>query len=157
MRSLLLLIALSSSVAFGATLEMEALDYSDCLRWHMTSDTGGSESESYKIALEVARRHHNFLVFSASSTTRSGKVIEKFGACTYEQDPSKSKFYCISNQDYPFAGATFMSKGYAPLRCISGCSKVTPALIVQDFASDEEFSKSKSFRASKFRRVCKAR
>jgi hypothetical protein len=166
MRILVLAILLAVSVSVpAAVLDLESFDYAKCLRWSMSSDTGGPISSSvlsYSNAL--ARRKPSQDIFSA--TAKNGdSYIEKFGVCTYENLGEKTVFQCLPNQDYPFSGATFeyaVSQPYrhvSVLSCTKGCAKNVPTTIYelsQDIPDDEDaFEAERKRRESKFVKLCR--
>jgi hypothetical protein len=162
MRALGILAALYATASVGATIELQAFDLNRCLHWHMTSDTGGAESEAYRVALARAQSSHS--VFSAGAFTRAGGNVEKFGACSFEYKNNKTVFRCLANQDYPFAGAVFetaQSQRFptvSVLSCVSGCTKGVPHFIHainQDIPSNPKaFEAAEQKRLSSFRRAC---
>ncbi len=163
MRSLFFLVALHSSTGLCATLDLESFDYKQCIHWHMTSDTGGAESASYKAALRAAKSRLGFSVFSAGGTGSDGKYIEQFGICSYTNPVGKARFYCPPNQDYPFAGATYESSkaqeipGVIVLSCLSGCGAKLPESVhevSQDIVEPNAFAAREKARRAQFEQTC---
>lgn len=162
MRALGTLVALFATSSVGATVELQAFDLNRCLHWHMTSDTGGAESEAYRVAL--ARTYSRYSVFSAGAFTQVGGHVEKFGACSFEYTSNKATFRCLANQDYPFAGAVFQTVQSQPfptvsvLSCVAGCVNGVPQFIHeigQDIPSNgKTFEAEEKKRISGFRRAC---
>lgn len=162
MRALGILVALYATASVGATIELQAFDLNRCLHWHMTSDTGGAESEAYHAAL--AKIKSSYSVFSAGAFTQSNGNVEKFGACLFEYKSNKAIFRCLANQDYPFAGAVFETAQSQPfptvsvLSCVTGCAKGVPQFIheiSQDIPSDPKaFEAAEKKRLANFRSMC---
>jgi len=178
-RALALIVILCASKAFAVPTDLQAFDVAQCLRWSMTSNTGGAQAEAFKTASRLEQKQPNSAtlrerqagslhqadelawVFSANAIGSGGRRIQKFGVCSYQTTAKQSQFYCLPDQDFPFAGSTYRqtnsNEALKTLTCISGCNSAVPTAIYDISGLSERRSKGWTALdrlSKKFRQKC---
>ncbi|CAN5124233.1 hypothetical protein BH10PSE16_BH10PSE16_22520 [soil metagenome] len=181
MKTLVYLVLMLVTPAFGEPAYYEAFDFKKCLHWKIDNEMQGTdrskEPKQYMAALELANRQpysrHKIMsavefdsmyrdhrdevvvIYSADAyDKKSKKNIEKYGVCN-----PRIGMTCLPDQDSPLAGASYKeipSKGaLATFACVAGCTGAPATIHYMGYENMEGGKNSEQESAlGKFRKMC---